>query len=280
MHKVDLKNYDIRLDLINDTKLEKIDYLNTYDDIKIERVLLNSRKAKKINKNKGEYISIIFDDITDTEYKNKIIMYLSKELKNLLKRKKLLKKPVLVVGLGNSYVTPDSLGPKVVNDIITTRHIYLCDKLDKNYSVVSKISPGVFANTGIETFDIVKSLIDKIKPKYVIIIDALSSNSLNKVNKVIQITDSGIDPGSGVGNNRKEISKNTLGIDVISIGVPTVVKLHTIIKDTLNEYDLDNVLKDKPNNYLVTPKEIDFIIEQLSFVISKSINNVLHNMTK
>ena len=145
---------------------------------------------------------------------------------------------------------------------------------------MSKLAPGVFANTGIETFDIVKSLINTIKPKYLIVIDALSSKSLDKVNKVIQITDSGIDPGSGVGNNRKEISKNTLGIEVISIGVPTVVNLHTIIKDTLNEYELDNVLKDKPNNYLVTPNEIDFVIEDISFIISKAINNALHNLTK
>ena len=280
MHKIDLKNEDIRLDLICDSKIDKYDELDNYDGIRIERIKINSKRAKEINKSEGEYISITFDDITDITSKNNIITYFSNELKNILKKKKLLKKQVLVVGLGNSYSTPDSLGPRVIDDIIPTRHIYLNKKLDNNYSVVSKISPGVFANTGIESFDIVKSIVDKIKPKYVIIVDALSSKSLNKVDKVIQITDSGIDPGSGVGNNRKELSKKSLGIDVIAIGVPTVVKLHTIIKDTLNEYDLDNILKDKPNNFMVTPKEIDFVIEQLSFVIAKSINIVLHNMTK
>ena len=280
MHKIDLKNSNMRLDLINDKKKKKIDELKEFDSIKVEKIFLNSKRAKTVNKNEGEYISILFDDITDSSSKDKLFLCFHKELQSFLKRKKLLKKPVLIIGLGNEYATPDSLGPKVIKNIITTRHIYLSKKLDKNYSIVSKLAPGVFANTGIETFDIVKSLVNTIKPKYLIVIDALSSKSLDKVNKVIQITDSGIDPGSGVGNNRKEISKNTLGIDVISIGVPTVVNLHTIIKDTLNEYELDNVLKDKPNNYLVTPNEIDFVIENISFIISKAINNALHNLTK
>lgn len=279
MHKVDLKNINIRLDLISDIKVDKIDEIDTFGNIKVERVKLNSSNAKIIDKRKGEYISLFFDDITDSSSKSKISKVLSLEIKKLLTKKGLINKSSLIVGLGNNYSTPDSLGPKVIKNIITTRHLFINNKLDKNYSVVSKISPGVFADTGIESFDIIKSIVDRISPDYLIVIDSLSSQSLNKVNKVIQITDSGIDPGSGVGNNRKEISKKTIGVDVISIGVPTVVGLHTIIKDTLNEYDLENVLKDKSNNYMVTPKEIDFVVEQLSFVISKSINNALHKLT-
>lgn len=276
MHRIDLKNKSIRFDLINDIKVDNIDK-KKYK--RVERITVNKNNCYKYNKAKGEYISIFFDDITDRKMKDEVVKITSCEIKRLLKRKKLLKKSVLVVGLGNDFSTPDSLGPKVVKNIINTRHISLISDLDDNYSVVSKIIPGVFANTGIESFDIVKSLVKSINPEYIIVIDALSSTSLNKVNKIIQITDSGIDPGSGVGNYRKEISKKTLGIDVISIGVPTVVSLHTIIKDILDEYDLDSVLDDK-ENYFVTPKEIDFVIEQLSFVISKSINNVLHDLTK
>ena len=104
--------------------------------------------------------------------------------------------------------------------------------------------------------------------------------SINKINKVIQITDSGIDPGSGVGNHRKELSKKTLGKKVIAIGVPTVVNLHTIVKDLLDEYDVEDVLKEKGNDFFVTPKEIDFEVEIMSDIISNAINKALHNMTK
>lgn len=278
MHKVDLGNKNIRLDLINDIDVDN-KTSEIMDNNRIERIIIDSKKSKKYNKSSGEYISILFNDVTDSDSKNKLIKDLSKELKYLLNRKKLLNKSVLVVGLGNSYSTPDSLGPKVIKNIISTRHISLLSSLDNNYSIVSKISPGVFADTGIESFDIIKSITRTIKPDYIIVIDSLSSKSLNKVNKVIQITDSGIDPGSGVGNHRKEISKKTLKIPIIAIGVPTVVNLHTIVKDTLEEYELEKILDNKSNDYMVTPKEIDFVIDQLSYVISKSINIVLHNLT-
>ena len=279
MHRIDLSNKDIRVDLINDIDCCEATK-NIKDNIAIEEVFLNKKSSKKYNKKEGLYISIVFDDITDSIVKDRVVSILSIELKKILERKNLLGQSCLVVGLGNNYSTPDSLGPKTVKNIITTRHISILNNLDKKYSVVSKIAPGVFADTGIETYDIVKSLIDRTKPDYLIVIDALSSTTLNKVNKVIQITDSGIDPGSGVGNQRKELSKKTLGVDVIAIGAPTVVNLHTIIKDTLDEYDLEKILENKTNNYMVTPKEIDFLIEQLSTTISKAINNVLHNLTK
>ena len=280
MHKVNLEKNNIRLDLINDIDVNNIETNVIDKSYKIERVIINGKNYKKYNKNKGEYISILFDDVTDKESKEKTISLLTCELKRLLEKKRLLNKSTLIIGLGNSYSTPDSLGPKVIKNIIPTRHISLIGELDNNYSIVSKLSPGVFADTGIESFDVIKGLIDRIHPDYVIVIDSLAAKSLNKVNKIIQITDSGIDPGSGVENHRKEISKKSLGIDVIAIGVPTVVNLHTIIKDTLYEYELKSILDKKSNNYMVTPKEIDFVIEQLSYIISKSINNVLHNLTK
>ena len=278
MHTTDLKK-DIRLDLVNDIDIPDSNIM-VVNNNRVERVIIDSNNYKKYNKAKGEYISIIFDDITDHNSREKIIELLTKELKNMLIRKNLLGKSSFVVGLGNNYSTPDSLGPKTIKGIISTRHIKLTSDLDSNYSIVSKLSPSVFADTGIESYDIIKSITTRIKPNFVIVIDALSSRNLGKVNKVIQITDSGIDPGSGVGNYRKEISKKTLGVEVIAIGVPTVVSLHTIIRDTLDEYELDSILKEKSNDYMVTPKEIDFIIEQLSYVISKSINNALHNLTK
>ena len=279
MHRINLDS-NIRLDLISDTSFNIKNSIINKHNIKIERAKVDLTISKKIHKRKGYYCSVFFEDITDLDSKKNIVKIFSFELKKLLKKKNLLKKPVLIIGLGNHYSTPDSLGPKVVDNIITTRHISLISDLDKKFSVVSKIAPGVFANTGIETFDIIKGIVDRIKPSYLLVIDSLLSTSLDKLNRVIQLTDSGIDPGSGVGNQRKEISKKTIGIDVIAIGVPTVVTLNTIVKDIMFEYDVDKVINNNSDNFLVTPKEIDFVINDLSLVISQSINNTVHNMTK
>ena len=280
MNKIDLSNYNIRCDLITDINIKIDRKIESISGIEIESVNLNSNKAKKINKRKGNYISIFFDDVTDKDNYKNVKNIVKNEIKKLLQKKELLGKSCLVIGLGNRLSTPDSLGPKVIDNIIATRHLYDFGNVDKDYSKVSKISPGVYGISGIETFDIVKGIVEKIKPDYIIIIDALSSTSIKKVNKVVQITDSGIEPGSGIGNQRKELSKKTLKKEVIAIGVPTVVSLHTIVKDFLNEYDVDELLKEKGNNFMVTPKEIDFEIDKLSLLISSSINETIHNLTK
>ena len=280
MHKIVLSKYDLRCDLITDVNIKLNKKVRSISNIRIESINLNKSDANKINKRKGSYISILFEDITDKDNYKKVKEIVKKEIKRLLQEKKLLGKSCLIIGLGNNLSTPDSLGPKVIDNIIATRHLFDLGSVDENYSKVSKISPGVYGISGIETFDIVKGIVEKIKPDYIIIIDALSSTSIKKVNKVVQITDSGIEPGSGIGNQRKELSKTTLKKDVIAIGIPTVVSLHTIVKEFLNEYDVDDLLKEKGNNYMVTPKEIDFEIEKLSLLLSSSINEVVHNMTK
>lgn len=280
MNKIDLSNYNIRCDLITDINIKIDRKIESISGVEIESVNLNSNKAKKINKRKGNYISVFFDDVTDKDNYKNVKNIVKNEIKKLLQKKELLGKSCLVIGLGNRLSTPDSLGPKVIDNIIATRHLYDFGNVDKDYSKVSKISPGVYGISGIETFDIVKGIVEKIKPDYIMIIDALSSTSIKKVNKVVQITDSGIEPGSGIGNQRKELSKKTLKKEVIAIGVPTVVSLHTIVKDFLNEYDVDELLKEKGNNFMVTPKEIDFEIDKLSLLISSSINETIHNLTK
>lgn len=280
MNKIDLSNYNIRCDLITDTNIKIDRKIKNISNVKIESVNLNSNKAKKINKRKGNYISIFFDDVTDKDNYEIVKSIVKNEIKELLQKKELLGKSCLVIGLGNRLSTPDSLGPKVIDNIIATRHLYDFGNVDKNYSKVSKISPGVYGTSGIETFDIIKGIVEKIKPDYVVVIDALSSTSIKKVNKVIQLTDSGIEPGSGIGNQRKELSKKTLKKEVVAIGIPTVVSLHTIVKDFLNEYDVDDLLKEKGNNFMVTPKEIDFEIDKLSLLLSSSINETIHNLTK
>ena len=220
----------------------------------------------------------------------------------------------------------------VIDNILVTRHLFeLNADVKEGIRKVSAIIPGVMGNTGIETIDIIKGIVDNVKPKFIIVIDSLCASSIERLNKTIQLTDTGIHPGSGIGNMRKEISKDTLGIPVIVIGVPTVVESVTIVNDTLeymfmhlnylkNNYETSKLVVKRNNNYLdkiksskvsnedkeilggiigsldeekkknlisevlnninynliVTPKEIDFIIEKLANVISNSINNAIN----
>ena len=275
MHKVNLDKYNMRCDLIKDSIFNSNGSINIdtndYDEVRVERVFINNKNSKLYNKRVGNYVSIVFNDITDYDCRNKVINITTKELKRILVLNNLINKKVLVVGLGNALSTPDSLGPRAIDDIITTRHLYEIGDVDDKYSNVSKMSPGVFAQTGIETFDLIKGVINRIDIDYLIIVDALSSSSKNNINKTIQITDSGIDPGSGVGNQRKELTYKTLHRKVIAIGIPTVIDIRTLLNDdTISEKD----------NLIVTIKDIDFIIEKLSLILSKSINYALHNLTK
>lgn len=204
----------------------------------------------------------------------------------------------MIVGLGNLYVTPDALGPKVVPEIEVTRHIleYMPKAMPEDTRPVSAISPGVLGITGIETMEILKGVVDNVKPKLLIVIDALASRSIDRISSSIQIADTGIVPGAGVENKRKEISKKTLGIPVIAIGIPTVVDLATVTNECIdifienlqekamsNDYlnklkerdnyeDIKEALVPKDYNMIVTPKEIDKLIENMSKIISKAIN--------
>ena len=205
---------------------------------------------------------------------------------------------ILVVGLGNEQVTPDALGPKVATQIDVTRHIlnYMPEVLESGTREVSAVSPGVLGTTGIETQEILKGIVDHVKPKLVIVIDALASKSIERISSTVQIADTGIVPGAGVGNTRKELSEQSLGVPVVAVGIPTVVDLATITDDCLdlfitklqeeaksNEYlnslkEQDNYEEIKealvPNGYnmIVTPKEIDDLIENMSSVVARGIN--------
>ena len=222
----------------------------------------------------------------------------SRNLKELISKHVSEKEDILVVGLGNEYVTPDSLGPKVISEIDVTRHIltYMPEYLDENTRPVSAISPGVLGTTGIETLEILKGIVDNIKPKLIIVIDALASRSIERISSSIQIADTGIVPGAGVGNTRKELSSKTLGVPVIALGIPTVVETAVLVNDTLDLFieklqneaksnDYLNKLREEdnyeeikealiPNDYnmIVTPKEIDDLIENMKDVVARGIN--------
>ncbi|MBR1802599.1 MAG: GPR endopeptidase [Clostridia bacterium] len=272
------------------------------EDINITRVkVLNEAGEQAIGKKKGNYITIDIKNLkiaTEPEIQ-KASEAVTKELKTLINNLVGPQDPVLVVGLGNLYVTPDALGPKVIQDIDITRHIleYMPDVLDKETTrSVCAVSPGVLGTTGIETLEILKGIVDNIHPKLVIIIDALASRSIERISSTVQLADTGIIPGAGVGNQRKELTIETLGIPVIAIGVPTVVEAATIAADSLDlfikkiqdeahsndflnqlqeedKYEMiKEVLQPADYNFIVTPKEIDELIENMSSVVARGIN--------
>ena len=338
-HEIDLEKYDIRSDLVLDSieNNESNIKSNIYeiDGIRVTKVYVDDESSNILHKKKGKYITIEFNDVTDSGNRDKVKGIFTNELKDIINSLNLDNDyTALVIGLGNEKSTPDSLGPKVIENVLVTRYLYILgEKVDDGIRNVSGISPGVMADTGIETVDIISSIVDKIKPNIVIAVDALAASSIPRINKSIQITDSGIHPGSGVGNMRKEISYDTLGIPVIAIGVPTVVSSSTIVYDTLDflfkhiSYIKDNQNKNKlmfsrknyldkikdrslstkervdlmgllgslneseerglinevldllSYNFIVTPKEIDFLIDKLSDVISWGINNTLHKIS-
>ena len=274
---------------------------NIGEDIKITRVkVLNDNGEKAIGKKKGSYITLDIKNLKVASQDNiqKASEALTKELKVLIKNLAGEQEPILVVGLGNLYVTPDALGPKVVQEIDITRHLltYMPDVLDRNTRPVSAVSPGVLGTTGIETLEILKGIVDNIHPKLLIVIDALASRSIERISSTVQIADTAIIPGAGVGNQRKELTIDTLGIPVIAIGVPTVVEAATIAADSLDlfiqkvqseaksneflnqlqeedKYEMiKEVLAPEEYNFIVTPKEIDDLIENMKDVIARGIN--------
>ena len=200
------------------------------ENIKIERVkITNENGERAIGKPIGTYITIDIKKlkIAQEDEIQKASEILTNELRRIIDMHIDKKEEILVVGLGNIYVTPDSLGPKVINEIDVTRHLinYLPQYVDEETRMVSAIAPGVLGTTGIETVEILKGVVDNIKPKLIIVIDALASRSIERISSTVQLSDTGIVPGAGVGNTRSEISQKTLGIPVIAIGIPTVVDI-------------------------------------------------------
>ena len=189
-HEVDLSYYSIRTDLAIESINENVKMdVNEYDSIKVSSIFLDEKSALEINKKIGNYITIEFDDITDCENMERVQSVFSNEIKNILFKMNISDDAsCLVVGLGNSRSTPDSLGPLSVNKLVVTNHLFKLGSLGKGYRRVSAINPGVMGETGIETSDIIKSIVSSVKPDFLIVIDALASSSLNRVNKTIDLT--------------------------------------------------------------------------------------------
>ena len=312
-------NYNFRTDLASERKdlyrkannlKEEIDGIETEeekvnDNINISRVKVTNENGKNaIGKPIGNYITIEFKSKKNAgnDEIQAASEVLTKELKELLQKHVEPQDPILVVGLGNIYVTPDALGPKVINEVDVTRHLleYMPEVMDKSTREVSAVSPGVLGTTGIETVEILKGIVDNVKPKLVIVIDALASRSIERISSSVQLADTGIVPGAGVGNARKELTQESLGIPVIALGIPTVVEAATIAADSLTlfiqkvqeqgesndflnklqEDDKYNIIKEilapEEYNFIVTPKEIDALIEKMKDVVARGINFAIY----
>lgn len=243
--------------------------------------IINENGEKLLSKPKGKYITI---ETKPLEYGSEdffaCVETVSKHLKKLLPQNG----SVLVAGLGNEDITPDALGPKTLSLLLATRHINseLAENLGLgNLRSVAGIIPGVLGKTGIETVEIISGVVKKIKPSCVLVIDALASRSTARLGTTIQMCNTGVEPGSGVGNKRKAIKEETLGVPVIAVGVPTVVDAVTMALDVFESSETDILQKDfidklrEQKGMMVTPKEIDNLIEKTAHLIALAINRAL-----
>lgn len=239
-----------------------------------EIIVADDAAGARIGKTKGRYITIETDRLSASP------MDFEEQVDNIAEEIISLKgenrKTALIAGLGNSDITPDALGPMVISQIIATRHLHkeLPDGHElKQLNRVSAIAPGVLGQTGIEAAEVIKSLCDTVKPDCVIVIDALACSDISRLGSTIQLTDTGISPGSGVQNRRKEFTEETLGIPVVAVGVPTVVDMHTIV---------ENITGNPPDkhlpNMMVTPRDVDKLIERTARLLAFSINKAVQPM--
>ena len=329
MHTIDLKNTTLRTDLVIDeiTRTQEISDCSRVvvktKNTTLEEIEITHELEEKLHKKTGWYSTVSFQDVTDKNNFKDVEQVMTQALK-LMYDKLGLKEDgkVLVVGLGNEKSTP----------VLVTRHLFLLGEVEEGYRNTASFKPSVTGTTGIETKDLIEAVKEKINPDLIIVIDALATNSIERLNKTIQIATSGISPGSGIGNNRAEISEKTLGVPVLAIGIPTVVDATTIVQNTLQlllkqiSYKLNNQDNDKlklvplnkqdyqnhqgeltneqkedvlgmvgllseaeqkelllevllPVNYnlMVTPKEIDYVMDKLSLLLGNAINKSLHN---
>ncbi len=267
----------------------------TKEDIQVHitKVVIETKNgARAMNKPMGNYITLEAPAMQEADegYHREISEELARQVRSLIPDAD-REQSVLVVGLGNREVTADALGPGVVDNLFITRHIvreYGKAAYNKErMNVVSSIVPGVMAATGMETAEIVRGVISQTEPDLVIVVDALAARSTKRLNRTIQITDTGIHPGSGVGNHRNGLTEESLGVPVIAIGVPTVVDAGTIVSDALEKLvqesgeGVENLKTDclhtmtELNNMYVTGKDVDEVIKRLSFTISEALNIAL-----
>ncbi|QHI71174.1 GPR endopeptidase [Aminipila terrae] len=266
---------------IDGVEMEKIQY---DDDIKSTRIKITDPKGEAVlQKPMGNYITLEIDGLIDGEEELKVraSKALAEELKNLIKFHYYLK--VLVIGLGNDKVTPDSLGPYTVSKVRVTRHWFIIYETDgdEEQACVSGFIPGVMGSTGMETADLIKRAAEIVNPEIILVVDSLAARNIARISTTIQINDTGISPGAGMGNHRTMLNQQTLGHRVISVGVPTVIDSSTLIMDALEGYiknpvEVENYIEQNGQDMIVTSTDIDQVIKDFSDIIANGINITLH----
>lgn len=272
------------------------EYYKEAEDIQVTKVMIDTKNAAKLmGKPMGVYVTMEAPALVepDEDYHKEISDCLAEELLDMIPNSE-KEQSVLVVGLGNREVTADALGPQVVDNLFITRHVvknygkaaYNCSRMN----LVSSIEPGVMAKTGMETAEIIKGVVNETNPDVLIVIDALAARNTKRLNRTIQITNTGIQPGSGVGNHRNALTEESLGVPVIAIGVPTVVDAATIVGDALDELLHDeefdglkyvgqhSMAMAELNNMYMTGKDIDAVIKRVSYTVSEGINMAMEKV--
>ncbi len=304
MYRTDLA-YEANESLKKKVKGLKLNTKNFSHGEVIELEIMDDSAEKIVGKKKGKYITYETKSLKnlDNESREEVISILSQAIKDVsgLKREK-----ILIVGLGNRNITADALGPRTLDKIKVTRQYFKAynKDFDEDYNEVSILEPGVLGKTGIETIDTIIGVVEKIKPTILIVIDALASRKMRRLCSVVQITDAGIEPGSGIGNMQGSLNEETIGIKVVAIGIPTVVDTATIVNDTIEmmeetlkdktedvgqimgilsdlEYDekhafIKEILSPMYGESIVTPSSVDELIDILSDILSQSINKAVH----
>jgi len=260
--------------------------------VTVTEVLIETDGASKaLGKKKGAYVTFECEGVRrrDPESREAVSNLLGEEIARLLPPDE-NNAPVMVVGLGNRSVTPDALGPKTVDHTLVTRHLLqeMPDQVDERLSPVCAIAPGVLGVTGLETMETVSALVREIKPRCLICIDSLAARASKRVGMSVQLSDTGIQPGSGVGNHRRSLDETELGVKVIAIGMPTVIYAATIARDALemisdgetDEKTMDEITRalfeNEIGEMIVTPREVDDMIDDAALMIASGINRALH----
>ncbi len=321
MKRVDLNQFSVRTDLALEARelvanqfgneIPGVHSVVDEDgDIRVTIMDIKSDEGSRaIGKMKGHYVTLEVPGLRqkDSDLQDRVATKLAQHFEHFLEKLNIRKDAkILIIGLGNWNVTPDALGPMVVENVMVTRHYFelVPDQVSPGYRAVSAVAPGVLGTTGIETSEIVQGIVDRSKPDLVIAVDALASKALERVNTTIQIADTGIHPGSGIGNKRKGLTLDALGVPVIAIGVPTVVYASTIVNsafdymrqhfaqqtsntaqilgmlDSMSDQErlglVKEVLDPLGHDLLVTPKDIDQFIEDIANIIASGLNAALH----
>ncbi|MEG0528076.1 MAG: GPR endopeptidase [Longicatena sp.] len=284
-----MNKYQIRSDfadefITQDVRSQTFEHIEKQNDFVKSNYIKVLQEENELHKSKGDYVSIECKNLNDHSARLHMIEAIDESLHELVDHMNINLQKILIVGLGNRFITSDALGPGVANEILVTAHLYENEDHEtlKGTRNVAVLQPGVMGQTGLESSRIIESVAAQFQPDLIIAVDALATRNIGRINRVVQINNTGIQPGSGVGNHRRSLDEKTLHVPVIAIGVATVTSVGAIIKEALQESDiqeegvLDLLYDAKHLDLVVTPKTMDDELKHLIYIVSESLNYFLH----